>query len=102
MIAARQIAMKEKAMANLRTDKMAVKMDTLEKQLQQATMAAGASMSRYDQTNTSKQGGEITSDPSKATLGKASEWAADRRVRGFTLAQSCLSLLSDAESKGVF
>lgn len=66
-----QVAMKEKAMANMRTDKMAVKMDTLERQLQQATMAAGASMSRYDQTNASKQGGEITSDPSKATLGKA-------------------------------
>lgn len=101
--------MKEKAMANLRTDKMAVKMDTLERQLQQATVAAGASMSRYDQTNASKQGGEITSDPSKATLGKASEWAADHRVPGFTFAlqssiynQPPLSLLSHVPSMWVF
>lgn len=58
-------------MANLRTDKMSVKLDTMEKQLQQAATAAGASLTRYgDQTMGSKGGNEITSDPSKVTLGK--------------------------------
>mmetsp|Transcript_6523 Transcript_6523/g.12670 ORF Transcript_6523/g.12670 Transcript_6523/m.12670 type:complete len:261 (-) Transcript_6523:6-788(-) len=53
-----QVAMKEKAMARMKTDKMTVKVETLEKQLQQATVAAGASLSRYnDNAGGSKRDG---------------------------------------------